>query len=64
MSVLDILFREDLLKCIPLLYSELIGVEVVASGPISETFHQVGDVIGVFKVPEPSLSDSNPFELD
>ncbi len=62
MRALLILFCEDLLKCIPLLKFELIADEDVALGPTRVTFHHVGEVRGSLVEPEPSLSDSNPFE--
>jgi len=61
---LFILFCDDLLKCIPLLKSELYDELVVAAGPTRVTFHHVGDVLGSLVEPEPSLSDSNPFDPD
>ena len=47
-NALFILFCDDLLKCIPLLNNELIGLVVVANGPTKVTFHHVGDVLGEF----------------
>ncbi len=63
-NALYTLFCDDLLKCIPLLYKLLNDELVVAAGPINVTLYHVGDVLGSFVEPLPSLSDSNPFELD
>jgi len=39
-------------------------VLVVAAGPIKVTLYHVGDVLGEFVDPLPSLSLSNPFDCD